>query len=107
MTNKASSNGRGDVEPARQHLGQAAGVGSGGCAVTSEKDSRSLGIRTRSQGSRLRGRGPLNDAGMATAEYAVATLAACGFAGLLLVLLTGGEVRGMLLAIVKRALTLD
>ncbi|MFP5348127.1 MAG: DUF4244 domain-containing protein [Actinomycetes bacterium] len=49
----------------------------------------------------------LDDAGMATAEYAVATLAACGFAGLLLVLLTGGEVRGMLLAIVKRALTIE
>jgi len=51
--------------------------------------------------SRLRG-----DAGMATAEYAVATLAACGFAGLLVALLTSGEVRGLLLAIIQRALTI-
>ena len=47
------------------------------------------------------------DAGMATAEYAVATLAACGFAGVLVAVLSSGEVRSMLLAIVKRALTLE
>lgn len=47
------------------------------------------------------------DAGMATAEYAVATLAACGFAGLLMVILRSGEVRDMLLGIVRRALTLE
>lgn len=45
-----------------------------------------------------------DDAGMATAEYAIATLAACGFAGLLLALLRGDEVRGLLLGIVQRAL---
>ena len=47
------------------------------------------------------------DAGMATAEYAVATLAACGFAGVLVAVLSSGEVRSMLLTIVKRALTLE
>jgi len=47
------------------------------------------------------------DAGMATAEYAVATLAACGFAGLLVAVLSGGEVQEMLLSIVRRALTLE
>jgi len=46
------------------------------------------------------------DAGMATAEYAIATLAACGFAGLLVAILRGGEVRGLLLGIVQRALSL-
>lgn len=46
------------------------------------------------------------DAGMATAEYAIATLAACGFAGLLVVILRGDEVRELLLGIVERALTL-
>ncbi|GAB4067503.1 hypothetical protein GCM10028777_23700 [Angustibacter speluncae] len=46
----------------------------------------------------------MGDAGMATAEYAIATLAACGFAGLLLALLRGDEVRGLLLGIVRRAL---
>jgi hypothetical protein len=51
-----------------------------------------------------RGRGP--DAGMATAEYAIATLAACGFAGLLVAILRGDQVRGLLLDVVQRALTL-
>lgn len=46
------------------------------------------------------------DAGMATAEYAIATLAACGFAALLLAVLSSGEVRQMLLALVQRALSL-
>ncbi|MCR6689120.1 DUF4244 domain-containing protein [Cellulomonas sp.] len=46
------------------------------------------------------------DAGMATAEYAIATLAAVGFAGLLVVILKGNEVRGLLLGIVKQALSL-
>ena len=46
------------------------------------------------------------DVGMATAEYAIATLAACGFAGLLVAILRSDEVRGMLLTIVQRALTL-
>ena len=45
------------------------------------------------------------EAGMATAEYAIATLAACGFAGLLLTILKSGEVKGMLLGIVRRALS--
>jgi Protein of unknown function (DUF4244) len=45
------------------------------------------------------------DAGMATAEYAVATLAACGFAALLLTLLRSGEVRAMLAGIIRRALS--
>ncbi|SDQ17724.1 DUF4244 domain-containing protein [Quadrisphaera sp. DSM 44207] len=56
--------------------------------------------------ARRSGRTALGDAGMATAEYAVATLAACGFAGLLVAVLGSGEVRGMLLSIVRRALTL-
>ncbi|WP_299035958.1 DUF4244 domain-containing protein [uncultured Pseudokineococcus sp.] len=51
-------------------------------------------------------RRPRGDVGMATAEYAVATLAACGFAGLLVALLASGEVRGLLLAIIQRALTI-
>lgn len=44
------------------------------------------------------------EAGMATAEYAVATLAAVGFAGLLIAILKSDEVRGMLLGIVRSAL---
>lgn len=46
-----------------------------------------------------------DDAGMATAEYAVVTLAAVGFAGLLLVILKSSEVRDLLLGIIRAALS--
>ncbi|NKY41200.1 DUF4244 domain-containing protein [Cellulomonas septica] len=46
------------------------------------------------------------DAGMATAEYAIVTLAAVGFAGLLVVILKSGEVKGLLTGIVRQALSL-
>jgi hypothetical protein len=42
---------------------------------------------------------------MATAEYAIATVAACGFAGLLVVLMRSDEVRGLLVGIIQRALS--
>jgi len=45
------------------------------------------------------------DLGMATAEYAIATLAACGFAALLLTLLRSAEVKGLLFGIIRRALS--
>ena len=48
----------------------------------------------------------VGDAGMSTAEYAVGTVAACGFGGLLYKLLTSDEVRSLLADIIKRALTL-
>ena len=51
-------------------------------------------------------RPPSREDGMATAEYAIATLAACGFAGLLVAILRSGQVRGMLMDIVQRALSL-
>jgi hypothetical protein len=47
----------------------------------------------------------LHELGMATAEYAVVTVAACAFAGLLLAIVRSGEVRGLLLGIIKRALS--
>ncbi len=47
------------------------------------------------------------EAGLATAEYAIATVAAAGFAGLLLLILRSGEVRGMLNALVQNALSLS
>ncbi|NVM93509.1 DUF4244 domain-containing protein [Arthrobacter wenxiniae] len=52
---------------------------------------------------RVRRPGP--QAGMATAEYAIATLAAVGFAGLLVVILKSDEVRGFLLNIIRTALS--
>jgi len=54
---------------------------------------------------RLRGlNARVGDAGMATAEYAIATLAAVGFAGVLVVVLKGSEVKGLLTGIVRQAL---
>lgn len=50
---------------------------------------------------------PAGDGGAATAEYAIATMAAVAFAGLLVVILQSDEVRGMLLDLVRRALTYD
>jgi hypothetical protein len=46
------------------------------------------------------------DLGMSTAEYAVGTVAAAAFAGLLFKIVTSAEVRGLLLGIIKRALQL-
>lgn len=43
--------------------------------------------------------------GAATAEYAIATLAAVGFAGLLVAILRSDAVRAMLTDLVHRALT--
>lgn len=46
-----------------------------------------------------------DDRGSATAEYAIATMAAVGFAGMLVVILRGDEVRTILTDLVRRALT--
>jgi len=45
-----------------------------------------------------------DDAGAATAEYAIATMAAVGFAGLLVVILKGDGVRGLLTNVITGAL---
>ena len=52
----------------------------------------------------MRARAALDD-GAATAEYAIATLAAVGFAGVLVVILRSDAVRGMLTDLIHRALT--
>ena len=46
-----------------------------------------------------------SEEGATTAEYAIVTLAAVGFAGLLLAILKGGEVKEMLMSIVREALS--
>ena len=45
-----------------------------------------------------------DERGATTAEYAVVIMAAVGFAGLLVVILRGNEVRGMLVDLVRNAL---
>ncbi len=47
---------------------------------------------------------PADDTGAATAEYAIATMAAVAFAGLLVVIMRGDEVRGILTGSGARAL---
>lgn len=71
-------------------------VGSAGPGFADEGEA----ARSSAKSALLRG-----DLGMATAEYAVATLAAVGFAGLLFAVLRSGEVKGLLLELVRRALT--
>jgi hypothetical protein len=46
-----------------------------------------------------------DDTGAATAEYAIATMAAVAFAGMLVVIMRSDEVRGILTGLVRRALT--
>lgn len=46
-----------------------------------------------------------DDDGAATAEYAIATMAAVAFAGLLVVIMRSDEVRGILTDLIRRALT--
>lgn len=58
--------------------------------------------RTRRRAMRLMG----SEAGMATAEYAIATLAAVGFAGLLVFILRSDEVSGFLMTLIRTALAL-
>ena len=47
-----------------------------------------------------------SEEGMATAEYAIATLAAVGFAGILVFIMRSDEVRGFLLNLIRTALAL-
>lgn len=49
----------------------------------------------------------LDDRGAATAEYAIATMAAVAFAGLLVVIMRSDEVRGILTDLVRRALSVQ
>jgi len=46
-----------------------------------------------------------NEDGAATAEYAIATMAAVAFAGLLVVIMRSPEVKDLLFGLVKSALT--
>lgn len=55
---------------------------------------------------RLFRRGVKDEGGMTTAEYALGTLAACAFAGILYKVLTGGAITEVLTSLVHRALSL-
>ncbi len=65
------------------------------------RTSETLPDLSRGRAARLLG----DESGAATAEYAVATMAAVAFAGLLVVIMRSDEVRGILTDLVRRALT--
>ncbi len=48
-----------------------------------------------------------DESGAATAEYAIATMAAVAFAGMLVVIMRSDAVRGILEDLVRRALTVE
>lgn len=60
---------------------------------------------TARRAARLFADAQLDDTGAATAEYAIATMAAVAFAGLLVVIMRSDEVRGILTDLIRRALT--
>lgn len=47
-----------------------------------------------------------SERGLATAEYAIVTIAAAGFAGALMAILKGGDVKGMLTSLIQSALSI-
>ncbi|MDU0367656.1 DUF4244 domain-containing protein [Microbacterium sp. KSW4-17] len=77
----------------------------------SDLDPRSLFSRDTSPFPLLTGAGArrvfLDERGAATAEYAIATMAAVAFAGLLVAIMRSDEVRGILTDVVRRALTVQ
>lgn len=69
---------------------------------------RSEARRARSDARAMRDRrnqAQGGEAGMATAEYAIATLAAVGFAALLVAVLSSNEIRGLLMSLITSALS--
>lgn len=89
----------------------AAGEGSAAAGATGPDPARVVDFEAwKERREQLPGRhrtaGPGDqEAGMATAEYAIATLAAVAFAALLAAVLGSGEVRGMLMSLIQSALS--
>ena len=67
------------------------------------KDSAARAVARRC-GRRLKRWRAAPDAGMSTAEYAVGTIAACGFAAVLYKIVTSGPVRSALTGVIEKAL---
>ena len=59
-----------------------------------------------SPASRLQALQAEREAGMATAEYAVATVAACGFGGILYKVITSPEILGLIAGVIGKAFKL-
>ena len=67
--------------------------------------SRPAARFTRRLSARLTAAGP--EAGMTTAEYAVGTVAACGFGGILFKVITSPEILGLLRDVIASAFKLS
>jgi Protein of unknown function (DUF4244) len=93
---RTDSRGRGD------HESRASTLGESGRLVLTDIESKGYDMKRLIRRLKTDVRG---DEGTATAEYAIATMAAVGFAGLLVVIMRSEEVRGILLDLVHRALT--
>lgn len=83
--------------------------GGSGPGQFADRATRRAEARRRRANDRVirKGRGRITDqeAGMATAEYAIATLAAVGFAALLVAVLSSGEIKGLLMSLITSALS--
>ncbi|WP_307084641.1 DUF4244 domain-containing protein [Arthrobacter agilis] len=86
--------------------GTTAGISPGATPVDDRAARRAETRRRRSNQRAIRHRRDPSEAeaGMATAEYAIATLAAVGFAALLVAVLSSGEVKGLLMSLITSAL---
>lgn len=71
--------------------------------MKSGRDGRGESWRQRIAGARLRAMS--GDRGMSTAEYAVGTIAACGFAAVLYKVVTSGAVSAELQQLIEKALS--
>lgn len=73
--------------------------------MTSTSETEATGTEMGEVEPSAQSRLPSGDDGMATAEYAIVTLAAAGFAGLLAVILRSTEVREAITSIIRGALS--
>ena len=69
--------------------------------------SRLTALRSLPARASARLAGPGSDAGMTTAEYAVGTVAACGFGGILFKVITSPEILGLLRDVIASAFKLS
>ena len=74
--------------------------------VSNDDDLNKLKAISRIVAQVLESMGAAIQPGMTTAEYAVGTVAACGFGGILYKLLTSDAVQKLLKDVIERALTL-
>lgn len=86
-----------------QHA-RGAATGRGGLLAPARQRARLAASLRPARGS-ARSSSLRDDTGAATAEYAIATMAAVGFASLLVVIMRSDEVRGILTDMVRTALT--